>query len=747
MIFLDTETCGFTGPCVLIQYAQGETGHVHIHDIWYHSVRNTLGLIEKIVENPGGVCAYNLTFDWFHLVKLYNLFRLVQDKSRIPNVSEIADLHHHPDRAAWCLKPQSSLDLMLHLRKSPMQSLMSRKNVVIRKVPVKLASKLAGYLRREMVYDDIYFAKRPAGYEWTIDYTDDDDADFRDLTLRFAPSGGLKAVCQHLFGVRTYDLPIIIPFSEDDYNPYATNWTTVIFSYMQRWRSNKKARGYAEDDVILLQRLHQHFCKPPTGDDDSELAVSAANVRWKGYAIDIPAMKRERDACERILADCPVNTDRHQQVKQWLKDSLDDELEKLMVTDTSSDTLERLANEFTERDRAEETDVGKMDKQVAGRHNSEIQKRIKQIQQTRRASKKLGILSKLLETGRFCPAFQIIGAKSGRMSGGSFESSTGGRLNPQGIQRETAFRRLFTFADPETQLDGGDFVSFEITILEAWCHDPTLRADLQSGKSFHAAFGALLYNKTYEEILASKGLQENYYGRAKNCTFGVFYGARPNKIASTANINQEEAERGINELYERHPMWAQVRSDSSQSFAALSQLGGQGTPVRYRVPPEYCESLLGFRRYFVLENYTVRRLFELASQLPDEFRIVGTVTRRKASGRSQSPFGAIQSAIYAAAFNLQSYNIRAVLNHYIQSPGATITKGVQRVIWDVQPVGIHEVKVQPSNYHDEIMVVCDSMETSNRVKQVMEEKVKEYQKRIPFLKMDWKQGFSNWSEK
>ena len=56
---------------------------------------------------------------------------------------------------------------------------------------------------------------------------------------------------------------------------------------------------------------------------------------------------------------------------------------------------------------------------------------------------------------------------------------------------------------------------------------------------------------------------------------------------------------------------------------------------------------------------------------------------------------------------MQAANMRAAANHEIQSPGAEITKAVQRRLWDLQPAGIHPLKLAPLNIHDELMVVAN----------------------------------------
>ena len=161
-------------------------------------------------------------------------------------------------------------------------------------------------------------------------------------------------------------------------------------------------------------------------------------------------------------------------------------------------------------------------------------------------------------------------------------------------------------------------------------------------------------------------------------------------------------------------------------------------------PAEYIESFLGFRRYFTLENKICRALFELARKPPKGWRNHPIKVVR--SNRVQTAGGAVASALYGAAFQIQAANMRAAANHEIQSPGGQITKAVQRAIWDIQPAGIHELLVGPMNVHDELM--CSTHPSV--VKQVTEKVrtvVESYRDKVPLIGMCWFEEMANWAEK
>ena len=145
--YLDTETCGLHSMMVLLQYAV-EDGPITLYEVWRRPIRETLALIEWICQHT--VVGFNLAFDWFHVCKTYTILRLC-DPDWIPeeHIDEIALLEPQGQDGP-CVKPAAALDLMLHSRKGPMQSLMAREDVRIKRVPTALAYALARELENRV---------------------------------------------------------------------------------------------------------------------------------------------------------------------------------------------------------------------------------------------------------------------------------------------------------------------------------------------------------------------------------------------------------------------------------------------------------------------------------------------------------------------------------------------------------------------------------------------------------------------
>jgi hypothetical protein len=205
LIFFDTETCGLHGMAVLLQWAEDD-GPIFLHNFWKVPVQESLDVIRYIVERD--VCGFNLAFDWFQLCKIYTVFSML-DPEWIPeeHIEEIA-LVEPSGRTGPCLKPRSALDLMLHARKGPYQSLMDRKDIRIKRIPTPLAMPLIKELESRIKLDDIYFSRRKDKFapRWqsypVIKKNGDEDPDFRDVVLKFAASGSLKTLAIHALGVK-----------------------------------------------------------------------------------------------------------------------------------------------------------------------------------------------------------------------------------------------------------------------------------------------------------------------------------------------------------------------------------------------------------------------------------------------------------------------------------------------------------------------------------------------------------------
>ncbi len=717
MIFFDTESIGFVGPCVLIQYAEDDN-EVVLHHVFKTPVSKTLELIERLCDSD--VCAFNLTHDWFHIVKLYNVLQNITNKNTCPLYKDFIDAHSKPhgEITRYCLRPKNALDLFLHARKGPWQSLMDRKDIIIRKVPTTIVTGLKAALHKRLQLPWIYFARGTEGYDWKIEHADSDDRigpGFCNLALRFKPSGSLKNLSSEIFQTQFIDLPLPKEMYPDEEvsDPYDTiPWQARLADHVNYWHTNRVAKGYAEQDVILLQRLYHHFGEPPSGDTDSELAVCIGAVRWRGFAIDSGRIQDE------LIS-----------LKEKINSRFNSPREALRYLHEVCTPTEKIAINCTEK---------KLLKLVSEWPNSLVGTRAREIIDARTAKKRYDLLFRIYTAKRFCPEFKIIGARSGRMSGGGGKR---GSINPQGIHKIDTIRNIFSLASERDTLSGGDFDSFEVTIADAVYNDPTLRHDLESGKSFHATFGQELFDVSYEDILSSKGGEHDYYAPSKTGTFGLFYGQTAKGLAKRLGIGDATAESAYKTLTEKYPELGKSRAHVFELFCSMRQPGGIGTAIEWRDPPDFIETLLGFRRYYTLENKVVRSIFELAQNPPKELTATGMVRRSK---REQRPRGAMMSALYACAFQIQAANMRSAANHVIQGTGAAITKALQLAIWHVQPVGIHQWCVQPLNMHDEVMCVhLPHIDLTPVVDSVIEK----YRKVVPLLKMEWKTGLKSWADK
>ena len=356
---------------------------------------------------------------------------------------------------------------------------------------------------------------------------------------------------------------------------------------------------------------------------------------------------------------------------------------------------------------------------------------------------------------------------------------------------------MFTLAWEGFILCGGDFDSFEVTIADAVCDDEALRGELkstmpchkcgatgfepckdckkefrrpdpncpvcgqgqlgpclecegttQARKKIHALFGQALFpGETYEAVIASDGTDNDMYTRGKQGFFGtMLYGGDHSTLVNKLHIPEETAKAAIENFGRRFTGVKRWRQGVSDRFCSMRQPEGIGKRVIWADPNDYCETFLGFRRYFTLENTIAKTLFGLANKPPAHWKETGGKVKVVRRDRVQRADGAVQSALYGAAFAMQAANMRAAANHEIQSPGAEITKAVQKRIWDLQPVGVHELVVAPLNVHDELAVPTrpDYVEL---VTKAVQESVEHYRPYVPLIGMTWNESMANWAEK
>lgn len=821
-IFFDTETCGLTGPIVLLQYAIGD-GEIILYEPWYNTIHTTIELFEMIANHLDGIVGFNLVFDWFHVYQMWTVLCILRDLGfgddlLLDRAEEYAEIEPQARDYPYCLKSVKACDLMLHARKGPYQSTMDRSDIRIRRVPIQLAWQLAKKLDELIPLKDIYFArkKNKTKDHWQVfdikGLDNEVNPDFKDVVLKWAPSSALKALAVDALGVSAEEIltfgdiepknfPTEFPFAPfakaiGSRSDWKNTWPARISEHYYHWRNMAMARTYARNDVIYTRGLYQHFNSPELGDDDSELAICVACVRWKGYKVDLDGIKKLRG--ETYTRNYKLKPDgtrfeipstKAKQVKAYLFQAMtsEEQIISKLATGTKKVLLEtiakwtkectcvvttnhkdaKLTNEMTYEEMlaASVKKEPKLDCSIchgSGRIIHEAAIRAKEVNSARTGRKERELYDKLIIAGRMHASFKIIGTLSSRMSGAD-------KLNPQGIKASSTVRSEFPLAWQGFILDGGDFAGFEVTIAEAIYNDPDLRKDLltcekcdhlmvikdgdiycpdcgsKDGKAIHALFGMNVFpTMSYKQIKATKGQPNDIYVRCKQAVFAMLYGGVAYTLMTRLGVVLEIAEEALKRFHHKYKGVAKAQKRIIEMFCSMTQPRGLGTNVIWRTPADYIESMFGFRRYFTLENKICKALFDLAQKPPPEWRSLKIKVLRQ--NREQLASGAVQSALFGAAFQLQAGNTRAASNHEIQSSGAQITKRVQRKIWDLQPAGIYKWLLVPMNIHDEVL--CPTVpEIREKIKEVVFNTVESFRPKVPLIKMEWKQGLKSWAEK
>jgi hypothetical protein len=795
--YIDTETCGFHGLATLIQWAY-EDGDEHLHNLWDVPVKDTLALIERFCQET---CVFfNATYDWFHLAKIHTMWSLLPPDA-IPRKLPMRVLveAEKNGRDGACIKPKHVICLMLHSRKGKFQTLMSRHDVKVTKVPVALCQPLAEELEKRIELDGILFAGRANqnAPKWGVydrikkGKEDQVDPNFKDVVLKFRPARGLKFLAEHCLGLAPefHSFKDVYPvrphkLAELGYAPFALAmskaevdwkvwdkqrklkgyaWPALIHHDIKHWRENEEARRYARDDVTYTRMLDEYFEFPEADDNDSVLACMVAAVRWHGFAIDADQIAGLLAKSRQVLETSPVNINKPTQVKAYIRSVMDESEATVIDKSTKKANLEKIREELVVDPEDVDEDLGgELCVRCLGEGDDQGEKcprcdglgylpvgptrasqRANEILKCKAAAKEVELYSKLLQAGRFHAAFKVIGTLSSRMAGGD-------GLNAQGIKGSKEVRASFPLKWDGTILCGGDFDGFEVTLADAVFQDENLRRDLLAGKSIHTLMARKIYpDKSEEEIKASKGFADggdvDMYTRGKQAVFAQLYGGDANTINKKLGIAKKIAEAACDDFQKDYPGMRIAREKVAEDFSALEQHGEIGTgKISYKEPAEYVETFLGFRRYFPIENKIAKALYDLAHNVPSHWRKLDfKVVRRD---REQTPAGAVSSALYGAAFQIQAANIRAANNHLIQSPGAMITKDLQRRIWDHQPHGVQEWHVAPINIHDEVLSVTRP-DLVDAVTATVVEVVESYRDRVPLIGMDWVKSMENWAGK
>lgn len=701
MLMLDTETIGLTGPIVLIQYGNEKAT---LHYVWDEPVQKTLYLIEWLMQQE--LCLYNSSYDSFHINKLYNLFILVKDKSKLPDPQEIFNIEQSFDyQNALCCKPKNIIDPFVIFRKKNFQHLVNKKPVNINRVPIVAANLLKEELERFVKQElpPILFQ----GYKDKTEYWEviaTKDPQFVNFKLSFRPNLKLKNVIKYLTNREVYYMNIPQRYQpiEEDYCPYNYDWPKLLDYHQKYWKTADGIQ-YATQDIIELDNLVKQV-DLPNFDMDSVLAWSVGACRFKGYAIDNDKLKKLIETHKRNSKE--IDTAPRAALK-YIHEALEP-LERMVITSTSEKSLRSI---------------------IDSKPDSEAAKRCLTILEQRKLDKQMDILNKLSTVGRFHPDFHVIGTATCRMSGS-------GKINPQGINRHKSVRELFILKDPGYCLSGGDFSQQEAAILAAIINNEQLTNTLKSGIKIHKILASYIYDTPIDDV------KQEQYDKAKNCFYGYIYGAQEEKLSQTAQVSIEQIRRAFAKFADDYPGILKEKNMVYDMFCSMRQPNGIGSNVVWAEPADRINTLFEYTRTFIIENIICEYLYNLATHLLPEIKDIKGFVRRR--DREQRISGAVQSALFAAAFQIQAQNLRQAGNARIQGTGAYITKYCQLKVWNLQSVGIDKFSVQPYNVHDELQVPTT---IPNLVKEVIDDTINELRSTVPLLKIEWKEDKDSWAEK
>lgn len=740
----DTESIGYTGPTMLIQYDTLQDPTIHLHNVFDRTVMETLELIHRMTESH--LVGYHLAHDMFHLARTFNILaHLTKDK--IPNPYEYREVEMDICSKELCLKPVGAVDLMVVGKKGPFQHQTKQKPILIRRTPRDTAGELVRVLNKYIDIPALYFSKSKKGKFWKIqdvvegtadNITDEQrgkedypiDPDFVNIKLDFHPSATLKSIAEHILGFEdTADFEQAGHkfVDEEAWNPASGKWINVFESHRLVWAHDKRQRDYARRDVVYTSALDTHL-EFPQPDNDSMLACMIGNTYWSGFAIDVEETRKQLEVAKKVVDESKAKIDYNSPKKVLAYfHEVCHPMEKALVQNTRKETL----------------------KILCGSENPKLAERARTIVNARDKEMEFRLLDRLDIVRRLHVTFSVMGTATGRMAGGDSLFKGKGSINPQGIKKGK-IRSIFTLADEGYVLSSGDFDAFEVSIYDAVYNDPKMKELLASGKKIHAIWGEYIYpHLTYDEIMATDGIkadQDNgYYARCKNSFLATMYGAQPDKIAEMVWIEVEEAEEARNKYLEDFVTIGEAIKKLDKDHSCMVQAEGGGF-IQWVKPITIIKSFFGLKRDFTLQYGIVKAMYKLACDPPQELKDLDDGMRIMRREKSQTKLGALRTSIYAAAFNIVSTIKRVAGNFLIQSAGGEITKALQYEINEHQPQGITKFYIKLLNVHDELQ--CAHLEEiTDKVEATVNNFIAKFKAKVPLLAMKWKTRVSSWYEK
>ena len=550
-------------------------------------------------------------------------------------------------------------------------------------------------------------------------------------------------------------------------------WPGVIEKHIEHWATRADAREYANDDIVYTRALDKHFGCPPPG---------TTTRRWPAWSPSSAGMasRSTRPAwgnCSprpRRWSPRPVNINKPGEVRAYITAAMDATEAIVLEESTKKANLEAISKTGRSqagalrplRRHAGLRPLRRHRRPAAGQASGR-RSGPRTILDVKIAAKEVELYKKLLLAGKFHASFVVIGTLSSRMAGAD-------GLNPQGIKHAKDVRQMFPLFWEDMILCGGDFDSFEVTIADAVYNDPALRKDLitkgpcpkcggtgmdkKTGKpcgeceitgmtpqKLHALFGMALSGLTTPRSSLRRTRENDWYDKGKRGVFALVYGGDWNTLVQKLGVTEERAKRAYADFVKRYPGIGKARNKTFDAFCSMRQPAGIGSAVVWADARRVHRNLPGLPPLLHPGKQNLQGPLRPGPQPAEALAALqgqGRAPRPRADGRrgrGQSPSTGPRSRCRPPTCGRRPTTRFRV-------PGAEITKSVQRQLWDLQPAGIHPLRLAPLNVHDELMVVA-MPEFVTDITASVREVVEVFRGQVPLIGMTWFEGMDNWAEK
>ena len=705
LIFVDTETVGLAGPCMLIQYAEGTNG-----EIKYIKAQQELDKVkefETLIDDPNiTVCAYNAPFD---IAVLYRTFTNRTERLKC-NV--------------LCL--QNHAKLKHPLGKFTFQRTGERAIASLKRIPAEIAEDISDYITKQLQKQVPKEVTVKGSIHKCTDKKNKLLPQFKNLSFSITANFRLKTLMKY-YGHEVQQIEDVWPIpkkgTEKTHDPSfqkeaheeVMKQCTAILNYDDPRAEN--FWKYATDDVKYIQELYLKLGSPEPDYNDSVSHIVGFTYHY-GFELDTDILNKMKKDCEEFMKECenmPFNINSSVQKLAYFKEKHP----KMSLKNCDKYVLKKLASK------------GDTDAQQLMDYGATKQMYDQCIKLHETTDKK----------GH--PNFRVIGTATQRMAGS-------GGFNWQGIGKKSPVRKAVLSSC------GGDFSGLEIGLMAIIYEDEQMQADLREGKDIHLATAIDIHPKlkgkyTYEEAAKIRAeeypkedfeLIETYRGETKGVVFGSAYGAEAPKIAETIGVTEILAEELLAGFYTRYSGIKEFKKNIEEQFTTgdtenwcLKSVSNMSSTI---------EDKLDYTRTWEFESQTADYFWRLSKSNCEEFNAIfedyknDKIIRNKEKG-NQTYRGAVMSALLGSALTIQKSVARTAINSIVQSAGAQLTKRLMARIWDNHGVPM-------LNVHDEIIVARHPNADYEKIHATVQNWISEWKLMFPFLGMDFKK-IDNWGER